>query len=51
MYQDGHAEVQTVGDTDNSIITKQYLNNVIGDIEAVLDSIITAQESYIGGDA
>ena len=51
VYQDGHAEVQTVGDTDNSIITKQYLNNVIGDIEAVLDSIITAQESYIGGDA
>lgn len=27
VYSDGHAEVQTIGNTDNSIVTKQYVDN------------------------
>lgn len=28
VYADGHAEVQTMGDTDNSVATKEYVDNL-----------------------
>ena len=42
---------EPIGPNMENYATKDDLNKAIGDIEAVLDSIITAQESYIGGDA
>ena len=61
VADDGTAELTKMGETDNAIATKGYVDkqfaiiedvkNAIGDIEAVLDSIIAAQESYIGGGA
>lgn len=29
VYSDGHAEVQTMGETDNSVATKQYVDNAV----------------------
>ena len=29
VYSDGHAEVQTMGDTDNSVVTKEYVDDNI----------------------
>ena len=29
VYADGHAEIQTVGNTDNSVVTKSYVDNAI----------------------
>lgn len=29
VYADGHAEVQTMGDTDNSVATKEYVDNKV----------------------
>jgi hypothetical protein len=49
VFKDGHAEVQTMGTTDNSVVTKNYIDNAIGDIETVLDNIIAIQENLIGG--
>ena len=57
VYLDGHAEVQTQGTTDNSIVTKKYVDNIKAEIEniktsieATLDGIIAIQENLIGGD-
>ena len=37
--------------TDGDATTKKYVDDAIGDIETVLDSIISIQNSLIGGDA
>lgn len=49
VYNDGHAELRTQGETENSVVIISKLNSVIGDIETALDNIITIQESLIGG--
>lgn len=46
-----NGKFEPIGPNMENYATKDDLNNAIGDIEAVLDSIITTQESYIGGDA
>lgn len=46
---DGSAEVQIQGNTDNSVVIKSYVDNLCGDIETALDSIIAIQEGMIGG--
>ena len=51
VFKDGHAEVQIVGDTDNSVVTKKYVDQQIGDIEATLDAIIAIQNELIGGNS
>ena len=45
----GYAEVQTIGISPNSVVTKEYVDSAIGGIETVLDSIIAIQDSFIGG--
>lgn len=49
VFEDGSAKVQTQGTTALSVATKGYVDRQIGNIESVLDSIITIQESLIGG--
>lgn len=49
VYKDGHAEVQTMGTTNKSVATREYVNNVVSDIESALDEIIAIQESLLGG--
>lgn len=36
--------------TDNEAVPKKYVDDIVGDVEATLDSIISMQESLIGGD-
>lgn len=33
VYQDGHAEIQTVGNTDNSLVNKKYLEDNAGGVK------------------
>ena len=38
VYQDGHAEIQTVSDTPNSVVTREYVDkNNFGEIEDTLE--------------
>lgn len=39
-FNDGHVEVQTQGETDNSVVTKQYVDNLISQIEQLKQAII-----------
>lgn len=49
VHYDGHAEIQTQGTTDKSVVRLDYFTAQIGDIETALDSIIAIQEELIGG--
>ena len=39
VYADGHAEIQTMGSTDKSLATKKYVDDIVGNIEALLGGI------------
>lgn len=41
VYNDGHTEIQTMGETDNSIANKQYVDNSIGESASAITNIIT----------
>ena len=51
VYPDGHVILRGVADgvEDNDAATVGQLNTAVGDIETALDSIISIQESLIGG--
>ena len=49
VFNDGHAEIKTQGNTDNSVVIKKELDNRIGEIEKIVDNILAIQESLIGG--
>ena len=36
-------------ENDSKFVDENYVNNILGDIDTVLDNIISTQESYIGG--
>ena len=35
VYKDGHAEIQTMGTTDNSVVTKKYVDDELSKIELI----------------
>lgn len=48
---EGTVSVLKTPENDIDAINKGYLDGLVGDIEAALDSIIALQNSYIGGEA
>ena len=50
VKNNGSAEIQMVSISPNSVVTKEYVDSSIGDIETVLDAIIAIQNSLIGGE-
>ena len=39
VYNDGHAEIQTMGDSYNSVATKEYIDNKIAKLEAAIRAL------------
>lgn len=39
VYADGHAEIQTMGSSEKSVTTKKYVDDIVGNIEALLGGI------------
>lgn len=51
VYEDGHAEVQTMGDTDKSVVNKGYVDELTGNIETALDELHNYAQLLANGGA
>jgi hypothetical protein len=40
VYEDGHAEIRTQGTTDNSVVTKEYVDKLLEQIEQLKQAVI-----------
>jgi hypothetical protein len=49
VFKDGHAEVQTQGTTNNSVVIKQTLDNAVEDIKLTIRETSTYTERFVVG--